>query len=42
MLLEPNKTLLPMQGRMLELNLHQYKPTTPKVVNVDMYETKWK
>jgi hypothetical protein len=42
MLLEPNKMLLPTQGRTLELNLHQYKPTTLKAVHVDMYETKWK
>jgi hypothetical protein len=40
MLLVPHKTLPPMQDKTLELNLHQYKPTTPKAV--DVYETKWK
>jgi hypothetical protein len=42
MLLVPHKTLPPMQDKTLELNLHQYKPTTPKADNVDAYETKWK
>jgi hypothetical protein len=42
MLLAPNKMPLPMQGRTLELNLHQHKPTSPRVVNINIYETKWK
>jgi hypothetical protein len=42
MLPAPIKTLLPMQGRTLKLNLHLYKPTTSKAVNADVYEMKWK
>jgi hypothetical protein len=43
MLLVPNnKTPLPTPDRTWELNLHQRKPTTLIVVNVDAYKTKWR
>jgi hypothetical protein len=42
MMLAPNKMLPPIQDKMLELNLHQYKQTTLKAVSVDVYETKQK
>jgi hypothetical protein len=41
--LAPNNRMQPpMQGRTLELNFHQYKPTMLKAVSVDEYEMKWR
>jgi hypothetical protein len=37
-----SRMLPPTQGRTLELNLHQYKPTTLRAVNIDAYEMKWR
>jgi hypothetical protein len=43
MRLVPNSRMFPpTQDRLLKLNLHQYKPTTLRAVNVDVYETKWR
>jgi hypothetical protein len=41
--LVPNSRMLPlMQGRTLELNFHQYRPTTLNAVSVDEYKMKWR
>jgi hypothetical protein len=43
MLLAPNSRTLPAtQDRTQELNLHQYKPTAFRAVNVNAYEMKWR